>query len=262
MGRKLDLLYKGIKNPIKAVRYVFALVDNKFKITEAARTREGGERLVIKNWQSAKNSRDFSTLAHIQRYEWVLPFLQNLYVLDVGCGSGYGTFYLAKNGVRKIIGIDISPNAMKFAKKHFKLNNLEYIQMDTLNLKFEDNSFDAVISFDVLEHIDEKHQSKFISEIARVLNDEGIAYISCPNATVSMGGNPFHLKELTRREFELLLRRFFKDVKLFGQDLVVNGVRQRENWHKSLSNLSYQNFIIVEEDCDFTYGLLAVCRKC
>ena len=54
MDEKLNLLYKGIKNPAKAVRYVFALVDNKFKLTEKAKARGGGERLVIKNWQSVK----------------------------------------------------------------------------------------------------------------------------------------------------------------------------------------------------------------
>lgn len=260
MNRKIDLLVKGIKNPIKAVHYVFTLVDNKFKLTETAKASGGGGRLVIKDWQSEKFSTNFSALAHLQRYEWVLPRLKNLCCLDDGCGSGYGTYHLAKNGVSAIIGADISSNGIKFANKHYKAENLEFIQMDALNLKFEDNSFDAVISFDILEHIDEECQSKFISEIARVLKDKGVAYIGCPNATVSKGQNIFHLKELTRREFELLLQKFFKGVKIFGQELLVNEIRQKENWHKCLSNLSYQNFIIVEEDCDLTYGLLATCK--
>ncbi|MGC9001312.1 class I SAM-dependent methyltransferase [Caldisericum sp.] len=221
----------------------------------------GGERLVIRDWYSAKNSRDFSTLAHIQRYEWVLPYLKGLRCLDDGCGSGYGTYYLAKNGVSMIIGIDISSVAIKFAKKHYKAENLEFRQMDALHLQFDPNSFDAVISFDVLEHINEHDQKKFISEIVRVLREEGVAYIGCPNAQVSMGNNPFHMKELTKKEFELLLREFFYDVKIYGQDLVVNGLRAGENWHKYLSNLSYENLVIVEENCEIAYGLLAICKK-
>ena len=162
MGRKIDLLVRGIKNPTKVFHYIFALVNNNFRLTEIARASEGGERLVIKNWQSAKNSMDFSTLAHIQRYEWVSPFLRNLCCLDVGCGSGYGTYYLAKNGVGTIIGVDISFNGIKFAKKKYKAENLEFIQTDALGLGFVGNSFDAVVSFDVLEHIDEGYQLSLI----------------------------------------------------------------------------------------------------
>lgn len=260
MNRKIDFLVKGIKNPIKAVHYVSTLVDNKFKLTETAKASGGGERLVIKDWQSEKFSTNFSALAHLQRYDWVLPCLKNLCCLDDGCGSGYGTYHLAKNGISPIIGVDISFNGIKFAKKNYKSKNIEFIQMDALNLKFENNSFDAVISFDILEHIDEDYQSKFISEIARVLKDKGTVYIGCPNATVSNGQNIFHLKELTRRDFELLLQNFFKYVKIFGQDLLVNDIRQKENWHKYIFDLSYKNLIIVEEDYDLTYGLLAICK--
>jgi len=261
MVKRIDLLVKAVKNPAKVIRCVSASIDNMFKLTDVARARGEGERLVIRNWQSAKNSMDFSTLAHIQRYEWVSSFLQGSCCLDVGCGSGYGAYYLAKNGASTIIGVDISSTAIKYAQKHYKTENLEFKRMDSLNLKFRDNTFDAVISFDVLEHIDEEYQSKFISEIARVLKDDGKIYIGCPNATTSKGRNPFHRRELTRREFESLLRKFFKNVNILGQDLIINGIRQKANWDQNFFNLSYQNLIVVEEDCDLTYGLLAICRK-
>ena len=251
---------KIIKNSIKVIRYAFTLIDKKFKLTEEMKASSGGERIIIKDWESAKRSGDFSTLAHIQRYEWVLPYLKNQYCLDVGCGSGYGTYHLAKNGVSRIIGIDISSKAIKFAKNHYKEKNLEFIPMDALDLKFTNNSFDSVVSFDVLEHINERNQAKFIAEITRVLKSNGTAYISCPNAAVRLGRNPFHQKELMRKELELLLRRYFKEVKIFGQELVIKGARLKENWHKNLSKLSYQNFIITE-DCNLTYGLLAIAKK-
>jgi methylase of polypeptide subunit release factors len=44
-------------------------------------------------------------------------------VLDAGCGSGYGTHFLAKNAkIKAIVGIDISPRAISFANKHFRTN--------------------------------------------------------------------------------------------------------------------------------------------
>jgi ubiquinone/menaquinone biosynthesis C-methylase UbiE len=179
MDRKIDFLVKGIKNPIKAARYVWGIVDNKFKLTETARVSGEGERLVIRDWYSAKNSRDFCTLAHIQRYEWVLPHVKGLRCLDAGCGSGYGTYYLANDKCKFIIGVDISIEAIKFARKYFRAKNLIFGQMDVCNLSFRDNSFDAVVSFDVLEHLDATHQEMMLSELARVLNIGGTLYIGC-----------------------------------------------------------------------------------
>jgi len=228
---------------------------------EKAITEGGGERIVIDNWQKEYNSDSFVSLAHLQRYKWVSRYLKGLNCLDDGCGSGYGTHYLSQNGVSSIVGTDISNNAIKFANKYYKEENLKFKQIDSLTLKFDDNSFDAVISFDVLEHIEEKNQSKFIQEIARVL--KGTLYIGCPNATVSQndGGNIFHKKELTRKEFELLLRESFEKVKIFGQDIVLNGVRKRDTWYKYFPNFSLKNLVIVDKDYDLSYGLLAVCKN-
>jgi len=217
--------------------------------------------LVIKNWQSAKNSRDFTALAHIQRYEEVLPHVKGLRCFDAGCGSGYGTYYLAKGGVDSIVGVDISIEAINFAKRHYKENNLSYLQRDVCNLKFEDNYFDAIISFDVLEHLEGKEQKIFISNLSRVLNIGGTLYIGCPNAIVSIGNNPHHFKELTKIEFESLLQKYFGSVTILGQDILKNGMRQKENWYKCIHDLSYQDLVIVEENCDFAYGLLAICKK-
>lgn len=261
--RKIDLLcklYKGLKNPRLAIRHILYLLNNKLKLTESARVREEGERLVIKDWSSARNSRDFTTLAHVQRYDWVSPHVKNLYCLDDGCGSGYGTYYLASKGVKHIIGIDKSFKAIKYAQRHYLKDNLEYIPMNGCRLSFKKNTFDVVISFDVLEHLKSSDQKKFLSETRRVLKPEGTLYIGCPNASLSIGKNPHHLGELSKTEFEQELQRYYKNVKILGQDILINGIRQKENWYKYCPNLSYQNLIIAEKDCEVCYGLLAICK--
>jgi len=258
----LAKVIKGIKNPKKAIAYAFFLINNKFKFTEAARASGRGERLIIRgDLRSAENSNDFTTLAHIQRYKWVEPYIKGLRCLDAGCGSGYGAHYLAKSGAESVIGVDISIQTINYAKKHYKEQNLVYSQMSVCDLKFKDDYFDAVVSFDVLEHLNNKDQEIFISEITRVLNYKGALYIGCPNATVSMGNNPYHLKELTKTEFKSLLQNYFMDIQVFGQDILINGIRQRENWFKYLSSLSDQNLVITEEDSDFTFGLIAICQS-
>jgi len=257
----VDLLLKGLKNPVKASLYILSYIDKRLGITETAKVSGGGERLVIKDFIKAKNSKDFVTLAHIQRYEWCSTFIKGI-VLDAGCGSGYGTFFLAKNSnIKAIVGVDISSQAINFARKYFKANNLHFWQMDVRKLKFKDNYFDAIISFDVLEHLSETDQEKFIHELRRVLKPEGTLIIGCPNAKVSMKNNPFHLKELTMSEFQYLLHQYFNDVKVFGQDLMKHGKRAKEKWFTFINDISYNNLIIVEDDCDTCFGLLAICKK-
>jgi 2-polyprenyl-3-methyl-5-hydroxy-6-metoxy-1,4-benzoquinol methylase len=260
MNRKVlaDLLFKNLKNP-NASLHVFKLILK--SITEEGRASGRGERLVIKDLIKAKNTKDFAILAHIQRYEWCMSFLRGV-VLDAGCGSGYGTFFLAKSDkIKVIIGVDVSFQAINFARKYFKSNNCYFLQMDVRELKFKDNYFDGIVSFDVPEHLSEVDQEKFVHELMRVLKPEGILIIGCPNAKVSTKSNPFHLKELTMSELQHLLYKYFNEVKIFGQDLIKQGRRAKEKWLMFINDISYNDLIIVEDNCDYCFGLLAICRK-
>lgn len=260
MNALLTKILKGIKNPITGFNFLFSLINNKFRITEGAKVLGGGERLVIRNWQSAKDATDF-TLSHIKRYEWVSPKVKGLHCLDLACGCGYGTHYLAKNGADRITGTDISLDAVRFARKYYKSENLEFFPMDALDLKFENDSFDAVTCFEILEHVDEEGQNKLLAESARVLKNDGALYISSPNASVYQFLRKFHLKELTMAEFESLLRKFYRNVEIFGQDLIVGGIRQKKSMAEHNSKLSCDNFIIVKDDIESCYGLLAICKN-
>ena len=96
-------------------------------------------------------------------------------VLDVGCGVGQVSNYLAEKGF-EATGIDISPLFVKEARKNGKA---KFISADTTKLPFEDESFDAVISAETLEHIPEPE--KALSEMARVLKKKGIIALRFPN---------------------------------------------------------------------------------
>lgn len=248
----------AIKNPRKAVRLLISRIDNQIGISDSAKASNKGERLVVKKWEPSDKITDFCKFAHTQRYEWVKPQIQNLACLDDGCGSGYGTHYLSQNGAKSIIGVDLSADAIRFAQKRFTEANCNFENMNSLNLAFDDNSFDAVISFDVIEHVTDIDQRKFLSEFSRVLKKDGIAFIGCPNVKVSGINNPFHLKELSKDEFQALLCQFFGNVKMLGQDIIVDGKRQKENWYKHQSDNHFNG--IITGDCDLVYGLLAICK--
>jgi len=205
MGNTGLKIWRGIRNPAAVANLVVMQFKLHGRLTEASRVRCHGERVVIRDWESARKSRNMGFLAHINRYEWALDKLVGLRCLDAGCGSGYGTHYLACHGAAEVTGVDISDVAIAYCRKRYSCENLCSLRMDVTDLEFPDDSFDAAISFDVLEHLPEKSQARFISNLARVVRDNGVVIVGCPKAASTEVNNPFHLHELTREEFESLL---------------------------------------------------------
>lgn len=173
----------------------------------------GGERLESKSSLSRNN-----LLEHLVRYD-LLPGDKEAVVLDLGCGAGHGSNMLAKK-YRKVVGVDISEDAVAYAKSNWALPNIEFVVGDSMNLFFPDNTFDVVASFEVFEHLTDWR--KFLSEIKRVLKPNGLVYISTPNKTLYSPGtkkpiNPHHVFEMTIPEFKEALNDFFTIEEFYGQ---------------------------------------------
>lgn len=159
---------------------------------------------------------------HMHRYSILPDLLENKIVLDAACGTGYGSSIIASHAA-KVYGIDISQEAIDYAREHYgKCDNLEYMTGSVANLPFSDNMFDAVISFETVEHVDANTQIQFLKEIRRVLKPDGILIMSTPNKeiyTVQAGNQTteWHVKEFYEKEFELFLKKEFSSIKYFQQ---------------------------------------------
>ena len=92
-------------------------------------------------------------------------------ILDIGCGKGMIAFNLG-NFSKKVIGVDVEDRRVVKEGYKFQLVKDE-------KLPFNDNSFDIVISNQVIEHVN--NQNDHIKEIYRVLRKEGICYLATPN---------------------------------------------------------------------------------
>ena len=68
-------------------------------------------------------------------YRFASQSVKGKIVLDVGCGEGYGTFYLSRY-CQKIIGIDISKHTIGYAKNDYRNVNLEFLIADATNLDY------------------------------------------------------------------------------------------------------------------------------
>jgi 2-polyprenyl-3-methyl-5-hydroxy-6-metoxy-1,4-benzoquinol methylase len=169
------------------------------------------ERFIFNNQENG----DIIRNEHLVRYQFVSKFVKHQRVLDIACGSGYGSAILAQAGALQVIGMDKSAEAVKTASAEYNLCNLTYKEGDAENISAPDKSFDVVVSLETVEHL--SNQDKYIQELARVAKDEALVFISTPNKQVFGNQNPFHVKELTKSEFENLLKSAFPFVVILEQ---------------------------------------------
>jgi len=163
-----------------------------------------------------------SYLRFIAAYEFAkrIVDIDNKIVLEIGCAGGYGTNHLADIAA-KVVGLDISRHAITFARSNCKKDNVYFVQTDGTKLPFESESFDVVVSFQVIEHIEPKFVLTYLTEIKRVLKADGIFICSTPNKKLRLlpfqkPWNPEHKKEYTSKEFKKLLNKVFENVKVYG----------------------------------------------
>ncbi|MBF6025982.1 class I SAM-dependent methyltransferase [Lysobacter niastensis] len=158
---------------------------------------------------------------HLHRYYFAKRLVAGLDVLDVACGEGYGSDIISK-AARSVVGVDIAPDAVMHASARYAGDNLRFVEASAASLPFADAQFDAVVSFETIEHHD-KHE-EMMAEVRRVLKPDGILIISSPNKlhySIEPGySNPYHVKELFREEFVALVGRHFRHAALFGQRVV------------------------------------------
>ncbi len=151
---------------------------------------------------------------HVTRYESVAHLLKGKVVLDIASGSGYGSYLLAEQA-KKVYGVDVDEESVRYAKKNYGRFNIEYLQGNAETIPLGDNSVDVVVTFETIEHV--KNYQKFLQEIKRVLKPDGFAIVSTPNDTEFPEGNHFHLHEFKEKELDRLLKQYFKNVEFSYQ---------------------------------------------
>ncbi|MBL7057836.1 class I SAM-dependent methyltransferase [Patescibacteria group bacterium] len=164
------------------------------------------------------NDESVSTLTydeHIARYIFACSLVKGKIVLDIACGTGYGAQILAKNGAKKVIGVDIDQKTVDIASSLNKYSSVEYKHGNAIKLEFASKSVDFITSFETIEHVDKV--DNYLSELKRVLTNNGLVLISTPNIEISKCKNPYHLKEYTKQEFSNLVKRYFKHCVIIDQ---------------------------------------------
>ncbi len=101
-------------------------------------------------------------------------------ILDVGCGFGTFELNFISRGAKKVTGIEITEEDIATAKKYITDPRAEFLVGSAIEIPFADNTFDTVVSWEVLEHIPKKTEQQMFFEVHRVLHKGGSFYLSTP----------------------------------------------------------------------------------
>ncbi len=119
---------------------------------------------------------------HTRRFKNISQMIEPVKgeVLDIGSADGTFTKIIADySKTKKVIGIDILENSVKYARKRFKKDKrMRFLVADAHQLPFKDKRFQAVFCLEALEHI--YNPQKVLSEIKRVLKPGGYLIILVP----------------------------------------------------------------------------------
>jgi SAM-dependent methyltransferase len=218
---------------------------------------------------------------HLKRYAFAEPMCRGKDVLDLACGVGYGSAFLAESAER-VVGADADEKAIAYANARYAAPNVEYVVSDAASLPLPPASFDVVCSFETIEHLPDREA--YLAEVVRVVRDGGALVVSTPRVdrTTLHPDNPFHQVELSRDDFAALLRRYFQDVEMYGQRrlqtrrhralqaLDVLGLRRRLPLLRRASvivgtapmaDVTLDAIVIDRESVDRAQELVAVCSR-
>ena len=137
-------------------------------------------------------------------------------VLEVGCGGGYGAQLMASRGFR-VTAVDPSMQAVRYSATRYP--TVRFAAASGTTLPFAEGAFDAVVSMQVIEHIDDARA--YLRELRRIVRPGGQIVLTTPNRALRLfplqrPWNPYHVREYSRRSLSAELSTVFADAQILG----------------------------------------------
>lgn len=158
----------------------------------------------------------------LSRYKFaarLLPALEPVDVLELGCGEGFGALLLSENGHR-VLGVDSDAAAIETARRTVGGPTRSFETADFLEQQF--GQFRAVVSLDVIEHIPVEQERAYFRTITDNLTDDGICIVGTPNATAAAYASPQsqagHINLYTAERLVEAVGSHFQNTFVFGMN--------------------------------------------
>jgi ubiquinone/menaquinone biosynthesis C-methylase UbiE len=146
---------------------------------------------------------------HVARYEFAGAYVPGKKVLDIACGTGFGSSILLRCGASEVLGEDISSEAIEFARSRYSARGIRFEVGDLLHMDLPRDSFDVIACFETIEHV--AAYGEALSNLFGLLKKGGTLLVASPNrpvtspSAVSLGdkpANPYHTQEFTVAELQ------------------------------------------------------------
>jgi 2-polyprenyl-3-methyl-5-hydroxy-6-metoxy-1,4-benzoquinol methylase len=160
----------------------------------------------------------------LKAYIASIPYIKGN-LLEVGCGEGRGVAIMMDKA-ESYLGIDKIKEVIDSLSRKFPNATFQQAIIPPFT-ELTDNSFDTVISFQVIEHIE--NDRLYLEEIYRVLKPGGKAIISTPNIKHTLSRNPWHIREYTAKELETLCNQIFDK----SQPMGIGGNKKVWEYHEA-----------------------------
>ncbi|MBC8293716.1 MAG: class I SAM-dependent methyltransferase [Proteobacteria bacterium] len=156
---------------------------------------------------------DYDEARHLAAYRHAAVLAEGKHVLDAGCGEGFGTRTLV-DAAASVVGLDYSEQAIEQCRRAWGRPGLEFHRVDLTEPGSFTDTFDLVINFQVVEHIEDPRP--FIEGLRARIAAGGCLLLTTPNRLTSFSENPYHVREYTADELTELLSGVFSSVEMSG----------------------------------------------
>lgn len=228
-----------------------------------------------------------SSPEHKLRYELAVSLVSGLNIADIACGAGYGSYLLAQQA-NTVRGFDVSEEALSHANKNFLVDNVSFDHADF----FQKGNYEAIISLETIEHMEEHEGDIFLKNIYMNMNDSAFLLISTDlnNTELRHNVTPYHPREYNFEEFQKKLSDAgFKIEKWYGLSNTVSKKLVKKNFGFSIASLLHlglhkiippfirkylsrvilgkdteeaiSSIALVEDDLDGCFCQIALCKK-
>ncbi len=178
----------------------------------------------LRNYRGYDYSNSFSNV----------ELIKGKYIAEMGCGHGYMSIALSAD-VERLDGFDVDSNAItraNYLKEKYSLSNVNFSVFDGYDTNMPAESYDVVLSADVLEHVPDP--IRYLAECYRILKVKGVLILTTPNGLIAKkdkriikSHSPYHITEYYPSELEeMLTSSSFNILKIYKKlNIVTNGYR-------------------------------------
>jgi 2-polyprenyl-3-methyl-5-hydroxy-6-metoxy-1,4-benzoquinol methylase len=164
-----------------------------------------GERVIPKIMGDDSASQRIVEIS-FRHYETAARYVKGKRVLDIACGSGYGSRMLHLAGASSVLGVDVCANTVQYAREHYQMSGIEFICADAEQFESRER-FDVIVSYETLEHL--HHPLRYLENIHKLLVPGGDFLLSVPLGE-TRHFDPYHLHAFSQQQvFDLLKKAGF-----------------------------------------------------